>query len=391
MLRDDQIGLLRWVLAAVDDGTEHDPGSPPALDLGRLRAAGLATGLTAAVGALAERRGAALPPACQHFVDEQRVAVAARCRRYRTLLPEVLAALGAAGVGAVPVKGAVLADLVWPVPDARPMADIDVIVRPAERERAVRALLAAGLAHAHRAADEDVLLAWGDGSRTVTDRESEAHSGKVEVHPGWRQEVHHYAVDDGGWLLAATVPGTVAGVTCRVLPEPALALHTLGHLSAGVIRAEVRALNVVDVALLLARLGAADGAAFAAGCAALDPRLTAPGLWLVRSVRPVWLDPPFDLDATVARELRRLPVGGARRLAAADPASVLRELGTRTRLDWRLAFTTTPRERTAVVRQAVVPPSRDLAVEAPGQSIWRLQAHRAVRSGQRLRARLARS
>lgn len=381
MVRRDQMGLLRWVLAAIDDGVVPPP--LPDLDLARLQAAGVASGLTAAVGVLAARRAVPLPAAWRDFVAEQEAAVAARRRRYASLLPHVLAVLHGSGVVAVPVKGAVSADLVWPVPDARPMADIDLVVRPSDRARAVAALVADGLVLVPGAPGEDVLLAWGDGSPGPTDRESAGHNGKVELHPGWFESVHEYSVGDGGWLLPNAIDGDVAGVQCRLLPVAALTAHSLGHLSVCTIRAEVRAVNVCDVALLLRSMDATAAADFVAACDELDPRLTAPGLWLVAGTRPAWLVPSFDLDGLVARQLGRLSAPAARRLRQARPDDVLRELGSRTSVGWRLAFTTCSAERLAVLRQAVTPHADALAATRPGTPLWQLQARRGGRAVRR--------
>lgn len=388
MLRDDQIGLLRWVLAACAEPPAALPPLPP-LDLPRLRAAGLATGLTAAVGTLAARHGVALPEGWAPFVDDQVGAVAARRQQYAALLPDVLRVLDAGGVGAVPVKGAVLADRVWPVPDARPMADVDLVVRPAERERAAAALTSAGFVLDRRAAREDTFLAWGDGAAVDVDRESVAHSGKVEVHPGWSERVHDYDVDDGGWLLASAAAGALDGTPCRMLPPHAVAVQALGHLSAGVVRAEVRAVNVVDVVLAVAALDAGEAVAFADACAMLDARLAAPGLWLVAATRPGWWRAEADLDVLTSRALERLPPRAATRLRAAAPQSVLRELGTRTTVGWRLAFATTWRERACVLRQAVTPRGDDLRAHAPDRSVVALQGERVRRAAGRLRRLVA--
>ena len=86
MLRDDQLALLRWVLAATAASRPEPLPEPlpevPDLDLERLRPAGVATGLTAAVGALADLAGIELPVAWRSFVGEQIEAVATRRRRY---------------------------------------------------------------------------------------------------------------------------------------------------------------------------------------------------------------------------------------------------------------------------------------------------------------------
>jgi Uncharacterised nucleotidyltransferase len=388
VLRDDQIGLLRWVLAACSEPPADLPPLP-SLDLARLRVAGLATGLTAAVGSLADRHGVELPGQWQPFVADQTRVVAARRQRYAALVPEVLRVLDAAGVGAVPVKGAVLADGVWPVPDARPMSDIDLVVRPAERERAGAALAAGGYVPERRTAAEDIFLAWGDGAAVDVDRESIAHSGKIELHPGWVERVHDYAVDDGGWLLSVARPGELAGAPCRLLPPHALALQALGHLSVGAIRAEVRAVNVVDVSLALAGLDPAEAGAFAGACDALDARLTAPGLWLVAATQTSWWTSAVELVALTARAGARLPSAAAEQLSATSPEQVLRELGARTSVRWRLAFATTWHERACVLRQAATPHAEDLRADAPGRSVLGLHGARARRAVGRARRRMA--
>lgn len=389
MLRDDQLALLRWVLAATAASRPEPLPEPlpevPDLDLERLRPAGVATGLTAAVGALADLAGIELPVAWRSFVGEQIEAVATRRRRYAALLPEVLRSLDAAGVEAIPVKGAVLADALWPVPDARPMADIDVLVREPDRERAVSALVASGLTRSSSTADEDVLLAWGDGGRGPIDRESAHHNGKVELHPGWRERVHHYTVDGGGLLFASASRGTVAGAPCLVLPPHLLALHALGHLSVGVVRSEVRGVNVVDVALALRALDGDGIRDLGAACDAVDPRLTAPGLWLVATAgeRPLDVD---GIDRLVTNQLDRLPAAARRALTAAPPSAVLRSLGERTTLRWRLSFATTAAERAAVVRQAISPTAAEMQATGGGAATWQLQAVRARRAGARVAA-----
>jgi hypothetical protein len=57
---------------------------------------------------------------------------------------EAIAALGTAGVEAITLKGMALAHTVYPEPGCRPMADIDLLVRPAARAAALDALHALG-------------------------------------------------------------------------------------------------------------------------------------------------------------------------------------------------------------------------------------------------------
>ena len=351
VFRDDCHALVRHALALLDAA---DP--PPALPIARFAAAGLGTGLTAAIGALHEARGVASPSEWSELLTEQRSAVAARHRRFAAAVPAVLGALAEAGVDAVPVKGLVLADEHWPMTEARPVADVDLLVPVERRARAARALADAGFAPLGSTAWEDVFRIWGDGTVGRLDGESVAHDGKVELHPGWVERLHHYLVTDHGLLLARAEPGSWHGIACRRLDPAAFAAHVLGHLSASVVRCEVRALNILDVVVVARGLGADDRAAWAKISRSLDPRLVAPGAWLVHAYAPeAGLGPILD----AARS--RLPVAARDTLDATVPRRTFRMLGTRTDWAWRRSFATGAAEQVAVARQLVLPPRTERA------------------------------
>jgi hypothetical protein len=65
-------------------------------------------------------------------------------KRQRAALDEATAALSAADVRAVALKGPLLGARVYPAPGRRPSTDLDLMIREAELERAVRALATAG-------------------------------------------------------------------------------------------------------------------------------------------------------------------------------------------------------------------------------------------------------
>jgi len=318
------------LLATVVASLRGAPDAPLRLDMAELSGVGFATGLTALAAHLGVVRG---DPTVHAYLDEQRQQVAARHGRFARLVPEVLASLRAAGVPAVALKGAALCGhagdaAVWLPVDTRPMSDVDLMV-PVECRQAASAVLTA---QGHRAESssphEDVFLAWGDGGVGRTDGESAEHNGRIEVHPGWGQFLHGYTVHGptftGDWS------------------EAHMAAHAIGHLSSTVVRAEVRAVNVVDVWFLHA--AGLDWKGTAEVLAGLDCRLTAPGLWLCDSVLP-GVVPPELLE----RELGRLPA--ARRLCGLEAAAVMRDPTQRTTGRWRLAFAIGRRERSAVLRQ----------------------------------------
>ncbi|MEY4174950.1 MAG: putative nucleotidyltransferase, partial [Actinomycetota bacterium] len=259
--RQQQAELLRVVLAHLRGTAE----APLRVGLTELRSAGFATGLTALAAHLGAVEG---DDAVGAYLSDQRREVAVRHGRFAALVPAVLQSLHDAGVPAVALKGAVLcghtgAPAVWLPADTRPMSDVDLMVPAAMRSAASAALTAQGHRWESTSEHEDTFLAWGDGRTGRTDGESAEHNGRIEVHPGWGQFLHGYTVPGpefaGEWSPAHT------------------AAHAIGHLSATVVRAEVRAVNVVDVWFLHA--GGLDWEHTAAVLAGLDPRLTGPGLW----------------------------------------------------------------------------------------------------------------
>jgi Uncharacterised nucleotidyltransferase len=377
LLRDDQDDLLRWVLTQLQGDASDAP--VPNMPGERFREAGLWSGLTALIATVAKERAVDLPSDWQLFAEEQRREVARRQERFAALLPRVLAALHEADVRAIPVKGAVFMAGDWVHASARPMADLDILVDPAQRSVASVALRRIGLEQVGGNAWEDTFLGWGDGSIGRVDGESADHNGKVELHPGWVERLHHYLVDDGSLVTSAAARDTLAGVSCWLLPPAAFAVHVVGHLSACVIRGDARAVNVLDSVLALRALDGDGRRAYASLIEQLDPRLSAPGLWLVHAHQPDAI-----AETTVTAALQRLPPAAQRRLAMTSTSAVLRGIGGRTDLGWRLAFTRTHVERLRVIRQAIVPPVED---QRPGQKTGGLRFH-ASRVGRRvLRAR----
>lgn len=305
----------------------------PAWSLADVQLTGLATGLTALAGELGLFADAA--PEVAAYVAEQREQVATRVHRFRALTPEVIGALAAAAIPVVPVKGAALVEGVWGHEQTRTMADIDLIVAPHHRSQAAAVMARASWALQSSTAYEDTFLAWGDGSVGRTDGESAAHNGKVEIHPGWVEFLHGYTVE-GFDVEPAT------------FDHAALTTHVIGHLSSTVVRAEVRAINVVDVWWCAQR--DLDWVRVSELMAHTDPRLTAPGLWLVARCLPDLLP-----DGLLAAELSRLPKRARAQLHRTHAADVLRDPNERTTLMWRESYARTMRERKAIIRQMVRP------------------------------------
>lgn len=338
--RAQQLVLVDAVVAACRGAV---PQPLPSWSLADVQRVGLATGLTALAGQMGLFDAA--DDDVRAYVAEQQTEVAARAARFVDLTPRILAAFAATDVPVVPVKGALLGGsagdgAVWTHPDTRPMSDIDLLVDPRHRAQAAAVLVRAGCSLHSTEGHEDTFLAWGDGSVGRTDGESAAHNGRIEVHPGWQEFLHGYTVhgfdpferaarrSDDQWRL----------------DDASFATHVVGHLASTVVRAEVRAVNVLDVWFLHER--GLDWHAVGDSMRGLDPRLTTPGLWMVDRVVPGIVPP-----ALLERELARLR--GAVTLALTPAAAVLRDPTQRTTGRWRADFTQERVERIGVLRQLV--------------------------------------
>lgn len=310
-----------------------------------LKLSGLATGLTALVAVLAADRFAV--EAQRHLV-EQRRQVADRVARFQPVITAVLQALADHDVPATPVKGVELLAGIWPYADARPMADIDVVVPPTLRSQAAAALVSAdphfaGPQFEGASAHEDTFLAWGDGSVGRTDGESADHNGRVELHPGWSEFLHGYVVE-GFAVDRHSRPGELGGAPCMRLGRDGVAAHVIGHLGSTVVRCEVRAVNVIDV-WFCDRAGV-DWDHASRLLDECDARLAGPGLWLCQQLIPGVI--PMGI---VDRHLHRLPRAAHRRLDGATADETLRDPVSRTTALWRQAFARGSGERAAVLRQ----------------------------------------
>jgi hypothetical protein len=331
-LRRRQGILVRAVLGRLEGRTVP----MPAWGLEPARLVGLATGLTALAAHLWRPGEPAIEATLRAHLDEQAEQVARRAERLRDVIPGVMRALAEAEVPAVVVKGHALADAVWGLPASRPMADVDVVVPPTSRAVAGAALERAGLRWWSSNSHEDAYLAWGDGGAGRLDGESADHNGRVELHPGWSEHLHGYDVD-GFDVIGAAAGGS--------LPLAPLTAQALGHLGACVVRAEVRAVNVVD-AWWCSRAGV-DWIEVERWAGEADPRLVAPAMWLVGAVAPGVV--PVEV---VDRQLARLPSAARGALERSGPDDVWRDPTARTSIGWRQAFARTPSERARVIDQA---------------------------------------
>ncbi len=135
------------------------------------------------------------------------------------------AALDAAGIPFVALKGAALGAALYAAPALRPMTDVDLLVTPAARERALAALAAAGFVRP----SAEIEAFWAEAFYNLPLDPPPGQAGKLELHWSIAQEGRH-APDVEGIVARARV---VDAAGCRLpIPSPAdLLLHQSLHLS----------------------------------------------------------------------------------------------------------------------------------------------------------------
>lgn len=143
------------------------------------------------------------------------------------VLGRVSSALAAEGLTALLVKGAGLALTVYPDPATRRMSDVDLLVRPADRDRVIAALTRAGLemrSIERRPASEALL------GETLLMARSGALETLVEVHTTLDKVVARPIDDAQIFARARAAPG-LAGLAIPAPEDHALlvALHAAGH------------------------------------------------------------------------------------------------------------------------------------------------------------------
>ncbi len=174
------------------------------------------------------------------------VTLTSNARLAEALLP-ILEAMGEAGVPAMPVKGLVLAEHLYGSLAARPCADLDVLVQPADLPAARAVLRDLGFRQNPRPGYKALVHqfhdpAWGRG----TGREHV----RVELHWALWADSERRLGTKGLWERA--VPATLLDRPVRILSPEDMLLHLTIHRT----RSALRLRWVADVAELVRRHGA---------------------------------------------------------------------------------------------------------------------------------------
>jgi len=197
----------------------------------------------------------ALHPRLRGYLADQRRLSAARVARLLGELAELLAALDAADVAVMPLKGSLLATRYYSEPGLRPMNDLDLLVRPEDEPRAIRALVELGYRSLARSW-KHLTLARPDGCgpTVALDGEHPDNPRSLDLHTRLYEQFWsiHYDLNDRAWSDSS--PGALLGQPARLM-RPALLLHHLAiHTSCDMIARRVRLLHLHDIALVVAEV-----------------------------------------------------------------------------------------------------------------------------------------
>jgi hypothetical protein len=179
-----------------------------------------------------------------------------RTKQMLAACTEILAAFQAAGIETMLLKGAVLAPMIYPDPFQRPLADLDLLIRPRDMAASRTIMLnQLGFRYYSRSAEDEVFLR-GDRKENIWAPDN-VHP--VEVHFTLREEYAGigYELAETMWAESAARPYW-QGTSARIPNPAALLLHVCAHTSSDWIIQRGRLMHIDDIRQLCAAMQPAD-------------------------------------------------------------------------------------------------------------------------------------
>lgn len=202
------------------------------------------------------------PQEWQRFLREQRAHIEARAVRINELRALVDDEARKAGIAFIGLKGSALLDLGLYPPGARPMSDIDLLVRPQDLASMQKIVGALGYRNIYTT-DRHAVFGPEHASQPRSYGEHRDHPVRIELHP----------------QVCEVLPVSPVDVTTRLWPTmtspgnnpyasmAALLAHEMLH-AAGSMRARaLRALHLYDIAMIARRMQDSDWQVLAADAA----------------------------------------------------------------------------------------------------------------------------
>jgi hypothetical protein len=218
------------------------------------------------------------PASWRQFLQQQRDHILRRQQRISQLLELIDVTARREAIAAMALKGVALhADGVYQAGE-RPMADIDLLVRPSDQQAMVRLLESLNYSITVTTWRHQTFMPRNHGPHATLGEHAD-NPIKIELHTRIMEPLPIRAVDITSFLLQREMHAGLNTYPCHA----ALMLHLLLH-AAGNMRARaLRLVQLHDIARLAARFGATDWEQLRT--APLDE----PGLW--------WAAPPLILTA----------------------------------------------------------------------------------------------
>jgi len=225
-----------------------------------------------------------LPELMFDWLAERDVLNAQRIDIMHGELAAILAAAAADGISVMPLKGALLTTMPGTDPRRRPMSDLDLLVRPVDRERLGTLLERLNYRRAREANPRDTHDVYVDpgGGRVVSLDEHPNNPRRVEVHVELVRHLWSWLDEDQltEAMWSDATPGEICGFPAMLPARHHVLAHVAIHATADLLGGRGRLLQWLDFADL-----AGDGAAVS--LAALPhPRVAYPALRLAQRALP---------------------------------------------------------------------------------------------------------
>jgi hypothetical protein len=199
-----------------------------------------------------------LPPVLRVALEEHHALTAARARRVLDDLDRILEMAAEADVAVMPLKGSLLTGLGYLDPALRPMADLDLLIRDADRDRMLAAMRRLGYRSApgFRNPGRDELQDPGGGQVVAWDTEHPDNPCPVELlrRVDKRPWGGRLAYDLTELLWADAEPVTIGGRPAWRPSDRALLIHLAAHATMSLVAGDGRLVQLLDVAAVAPRV-----------------------------------------------------------------------------------------------------------------------------------------
>jgi hypothetical protein len=220
-------------------------------------------------------------PASIAWLTEQHRLNRSRLDKMLGELKQILALFWGEGLPVIPLKGGLMATSFYPQAGLRPMADLDLLIRPEDFERCRRLLQRLGYRrsvvhwkHVAFAKPENLVVVSRRGEHPDNPR-------GVEVHLYCRETFGGPTLDLTEILWSAAAQGELLGERSLLLSPDSLWLHLLTHATYHAWQGSGRLVQLVDLTLLARHLESTEPI-----LASIDARFTYPALHLLRQNFP---------------------------------------------------------------------------------------------------------